>query len=785
MGRVTYSDFKYWYENNGELQEIFSYEDNLKNYSRIPLHSADKSIDAIVKRSFEFFSGSFSGNQGLTHAFFMIILLVLKKAMETPDAIRVDCVGSDIQWLTTFIDGAVKEMHPESECIFAGANDGQISGCDLKVVSLLSGGNIPEKENCTFIAVKGHDEACYEGCDTYNFDMIDVVTDYKPGPQPEYKIPEKSGEVKRTIRTVAAMTPHNRAFNNSELVKAIGLVPYLLYKEKGCRVYLVGLDKAGNYPSKEFVSGTEMVELGSYDLESKEKWIEENGSSIDCLMLYGTYDDNIMISKVYRKVNPYGVIYLALDANSYWVNNIPRFDNKYDDFYENCDVISTTTETLQKFIAAKWKMDIDVVRCGYYPVGYEAVSKPNFDSKKNEIVTVGRIGSREKRNDILLEAFAKIAGEFSDWTVKLVGPVAEDFKSYMDGYFASYPELKERVVFTGEITDKKVLHEEFLGSKIFALTSDSEGFPNVLPEAMSAGCALALTNIDIAKEASGYGQNGEVVPTGDANAMAEALRSLCSDQEKLKEKCKNSFKDYQENYDYKKIVDGLYSVLCTVDKKVCTHGPLISVVMPVKDNERFFPKAVESILNQEYKNWEFIIVEGMSSDKTSVLADDYAKSDERISVIHADEWIYESLNLGISEAKGDYITFLNSDDLLMPDALLTAANYIKCFGTEMFLFAVNTTECDKDQKILTQDADKVIEYSKDPFVVEGDAECRRSWESIMRAGLLNNQLNVYKKSVIKDIRFRNDIFGADYFFNLQVLPKAHSFAYYPKCLYRF
>ena len=785
MGRVTYSDFKYWYENNGKLQEIFSYEDNLKNYSRIPLHSADKSIDAIVKRSFEFFSGSFSGNQGLIEAFFMIILLVIKKAMETPDAIRVVCVGSDIKWLTSFIDGAVKEMHPDSECIFAGTNDVQISGCDLKVVSLLSGGNISEKDDCTFIVVKGHEEVLYEDCGIYNFDMIDVVTDYKPGMAPEYIIPERSKEVKRTIHTVAAMTPHNRAFNNSELVKAIGLVPYLLYKEKGCKVYLIGLDKTGNYPSKEFVSGTEMVELDSYDLKSKGKWLEENGSSIDCLMLYGTYEDNISVSKIYRKVNPYGIIYLALDANSYWVNNIPRFDKKYDDFYENCDVISTTTENLQKFIALKWKMDIDVVRCGYYPVGVGPVTEPDFDSKKNEILTVGRIGSKQKRNDVLLEAFAKIAGEFPDWTLKLVGPVSEEFKEYVDEYYVSNPDLKERVVFTGEITDKRALHEEFLAGKIFALTSDFEGFPNVLPEAMSAGCALALTDIDIAKETVGYGQNGEVVPTGDANAMAEALRSLCLDQEKLKGKCKNSFKDYRDKYDYKKIVDELYTVLTTVDRKAYARGPLISVVMPVKDNERFFPKAVESVLKQEYSNWELIIVEGISSDKTGILADDYAKADDRISVIHADEWIYESLNIGVSMAKGDYVTFLNSDDLFMPDALMTAANYLKCFDTDMFLFAVNTAKCDENQNILSQDADSVIEYSKAPFVFEGDAECKYSWGNIMRAGLLNNQLNVYKKSVIKDIRFRNDIFGADYFFNLQVLPKVHSFAYYPKCLYRF
>ncbi|SFB95109.1 glycosyltransferase family 2 protein [Butyrivibrio sp. YAB3001] len=213
--------------------------------------------------------------------------------------------------------------------------------------------------------------------------------------------------------------------------------------------------------------------------------------------------------------------------------------------------------------------------------------------------------------------------------------------------------------------------------------------------------------------------------------------------------------------------------------------PLISVIMPVKNNKRFFPKAVESVLNQNFEDWELVIVEGFSDDGTSDLADEYAETDKRIRVFHEDEWIYESLNIGISRCSGEYVTFLNSDDLFMQGALKKAAEYIKEYGVDLFLFAVKTVTCDAEQRVLSDDSEDVIAFMPNEFVLNGNLECRSNWATILRIGLLNNQLNVYKKSVIKDLRFRNDIFGADYYFNLEMLPRMKSIAYYPECLYRF
>lgn len=215
------------------------------------------------------------------------------------------------------------------------------------------------------------------------------------------------------------------------------------------------------------------------------------------------------------------------------------------------------------------------------------------------------------------------------------------------------------------------------------------------------------------------------------------------------------------------------------------NNTLITVVMPVRDNEKLMPKAVKSILDQNFQDWELIIMEGRSSDNTAKLADEYAASDERIRAFHIDEWMYESTNIGFSMAKGQYVTVLNSDDLLMPGALLLAAEHIYAYEPDVYLFAVANAECDADQNVLSTDAEATIARMPKGFVLKDKDEVKRNWINLLYTGLLNNQLNVYKKDLIADERLRNDIYAADYYFNLCLLPKISSIAYAPVVSYQF
>ena len=83
---------------------------------------------------------------------------------------------------------------------------------------------------------------------------------------------------------------------------------------------------------------------------------------------------------------------------------------------------------------------------------------------------------------------------------------------------------------------------------------------------------------------------------------------------------------------------------------------MFSIIMPVYNNELYFPLAVQSILDQDYPDFELIIVDDGSTDKTPELADKMASQDKRIRVIHQkNQWIYASFNNGIRAARGVYL----------------------------------------------------------------------------------------------------------------------------------
>lgn len=95
--------------------------------------------------------------------------------------------------------------------------------------------------------------------------------------------------------------------------------------------------------------------------------------------------------------------------------------------------------------------------------------------------------------------------------------------------------------------------------------------------------------------------------------------------------------------------------------------PFISVVMPVYNCAEYLREAIESILSQTFKNFEFIIINDGSTDKTEVLLNEYANKDFRIKTINQlNSGIVVALNRGLSEAKGEWIFRMDGDDVALP-----------------------------------------------------------------------------------------------------------------------
>lgn len=133
--------------------------------------------------------------------------------------------------------------------------------------------------------------------------------------------------------------------------------------------------------------------------------------------------------------------------------------------------------------------------------------------------------------------------------------------------------------------------------------------------------------------------------------------------------------------------------------------PLVSVIMPSYNSEKFIGEAIESVLEQTYENWELIIIEDASADHSQEVI--HAYKDERIRLLcnEVNRGISESTNRGIEESRGKYIALLDDDDIAEKDRLTLQVNYLENH-TEIDILGGRTT--------LIRESGEIIDYSGIP-----------------------------------------------------------------------
>ena len=98
-----------------------------------------------------------------------------------------------------------------------------------------------------------------------------------------------------------------------------------------------------------------------------------------------------------------------------------------------------------------------------------------------------------------------------------------------------------------------------------------------------------------------------------------------------------------------------------------TPDPMISVIVPVYNVSKYLDRCMQSLVDQTYRNLEIILVDDGSTDNSGVLCDLWAEKDSRIRVIHRkNNGLSQARNTGLDAATGEYITFVDSDDILSP-----------------------------------------------------------------------------------------------------------------------
>ncbi|EEC95393.1 glycosyltransferase, group 2 family protein [Parabacteroides johnsonii DSM 18315] len=155
--------------------------------------------------------------------------------------------------------------------------------------------------------------------------------------------------------------------------------------------------------------------------------------------------------------------------------------------------------------------------------------------------------------------------------------------------------------------------------------------------------------------------------------------------------------------------------------------PRVSIIVPCYKVEQYLPTCIESVLHQSYDNWELILVDDGSPDKSGKICDEYAKEDNRIKVIHkTNGGVAAARNVAIDLAEGEYISFLDGDDFLHVDyvqdlislALKHQAGIVQCNyvrGNDRIFPNVTkdlSVKVYNSHSIFTSDAAKIIVWGK-------------------------------------------------------------------------
>lgn len=205
------------------------------------------------------------------------------------------------------------------------------------------------------------------------------------------------------------------------------------------------------------------------------------------------------------------------------------------------------------------------------------------------------------------------------------------------------------------------------------------------------------------------------------------------------------------------------------------NQPLISVIIPVYKVEAWLDACVQSVLAQTYQNLEIILVDDGSPDSCGAMCDRWAETDDRVHVLHKKNGgLSSARNAGIEIATGDYIMFLDSDDVVHPQI---------CEHLYYFLSKHNA-------KIAACDLAHIFPEQTPPYTLSSDEQILSPTEAIAQVWYQTTFLpsacaKLYHRSIFQRLRFTCSLLFEDVDLMHQLLWEADTVVYTPSALYGY
>lgn len=218
-------------------------------------------------------------------------------------------------------------------------------------------------------------------------------------------------------------------------------------------------------------------------------------------------------------------------------------------------------------------------------------------------------------------------------------------------------------------------------------------------------------------------------------------------------------------------------------RKTMQEYPLISVIIPVYNTEQYLSSCLKSILSQTFNNFEVILINDGSTDQSGILCDEFVKQDSRIKVFHQENaGVSAARNVGLKYAQGKWITFVDSDDELMPDGLESMISMVQDGLENVDLVLAGYDTINTSDGITKSTSDLPLEIRR----INRDNAIKLMYRSNFYLCYICSKL--YKTSIIKQNKLLFDetiYYSEDRLFIIQYLCNCSKIKYTTKSVYKY
>lgn len=278
-------------------------------------------------------------------------------------------------------------------------------------------------------------------------------------------------------------------------------------------------------------------------------YLKQNAKQIDVLQLFHLTKETIYYALYFASLTKKGKIYIKMDVYNeslkqeiiYSKKPIFQWIHKKAEklFFKKVTVISAENPISlnllkQKFPTLKDKAILvtNGVNCSFLAQHFPTIKK--MEEKENIILSVGRIGARDKNYEMLLDAF--IQAKLTHWKLVLVGPIESNFQAMVNNLFENNPTLKNKIELVGNVDDRISLYNYYNQSKIFCLSSPQESFGIAFVEAMYFGnYIIGTTGMSSFEYITNNLKLGSFVEPNQTEELAQKLVEVTNNEVLLEE----------------------------------------------------------------------------------------------------------------------------------------------------------------------------------------------------------------------------------------------------------